>query len=105
MASPKAPPRWPFEPLFRYAAANLGKIPHSPQGCVGCLSQHINKAADRNCLSASELAGILGRPVRTVQRWKLNGVRWMDADLAATELGTHAACIWLGWPDAPFEDD
>ena len=105
MASPKAPPRWPLEPLLKYAAANLGKIPHSPKDCLGCMAEHIKKPVDRNCLSMVELAGILGRPVRTVQRWKLYGVRWIDADKAAVTLGTHAACIWLGWPDAPLEDD
>lgn len=43
---------------------------------------------------ASELAGYLGRPVRTVQRWNVEGVPYWTADRLCASLHMHPTEAW-----------
>lgn len=48
----------------------------------------------------SELARRSGYSLRTIQRWKANGIPWHSADELAIRLGHHPASIWPQWLDA-----
>jgi hypothetical protein len=45
----------------------------------------------------SDLARITGYPLRTINRWKANGIPRYSADRLAIRLGLHPASIWTTW--------
>ena len=45
----------------------------------------------------SELSRTCGYPLRTIQRWKTNGIPRPSADHLAIRLGLHPASIWIDW--------
>lgn len=49
--------------------------------------------------SITALARSIGVEVRTVQRWKVEGITLHGADLVAQSLGTHPALIWADYHD------
>jgi hypothetical protein len=91
-----APPRpWPFEELFAYAAASVGRRPHRAEGCMSCFSGQDPDVT--GCLSQGHLAAHLGVTRRTVQRWARRGLTDDQADRAAVALGTVPGCVWPSW--------
>ena len=44
-----------------------------------------------------DLARRSGYPLRTIQRWKTNGIPAHSADHLAIRLGLHPASIWESW--------
>lgn len=58
-------------------------------------------------VSVNGLAREIGKPRRTVHRWRQTGaVPASSADQAAVALGHHPAEIWPSWgTDTPWSDD
>ena len=50
--------------------------------------------SDVGYTNLSELARHSGYPLRTIQRWKTNGIPSRSADHLAVRLGLHPANIW-----------
>ena len=42
---------------------------------------------------------------RTVERWKIAGLTWYQADHAAIYIGAHPAAVWPNWCSALSEYD
>ena len=53
------------------------------------------------CKNVSDLARRSGYPLRTIQRWKANGIPRNSADHLAIRLGLHPASIWTRWYETP----
>ncbi len=49
------------------------------------------------CRSMSDLAREVGVSLRTLHRWKRDGVPRLAADRVAVSLGFHPASIWPDW--------
>ena len=45
----------------------------------------------------SELSRRTGYPLRTIQRWRVDGIPYTSADRVAVRLGIHPALIWTDW--------
>ena len=59
--------------------------------------------ADVPARNLSDLSRRTGYPLRTIQRWRLNGIPYWSADRVAIRLGIHPALIWTNWYAAPTE--
>jgi lambda repressor-like predicted transcriptional regulator len=49
----------------------------------------------------SELARRTGYTLRTIQRWRIDGIPYWSADRVAIRLGIHPALIWTDWYATP----
>ena len=49
----------------------------------------------------SELSRRTGYPLRTIQRWRVDGIPYWSADRVAIRLGIHPALIWTDWYVTP----
>ena len=49
----------------------------------------------------SELSRRTGYPLRTIQRWRIDGIPYWSADRVAIRLGVHPSLIWTDWYAAP----
>ena len=45
----------------------------------------------------SELSRRTGYPLRTIQRWRVDGIPYWSADRVAIRLGIHPSLIWTDW--------
>ena len=52
-----------------------------------------------SCHNLCDLSRRSGYPLRTIQRWKTNGIPLYSADRLAIRLGVHPANIWPQWTD------